>query len=74
MEKERAMRRRFKQSTTLSERLDEFARAASLKATELSPGKERTDYLRKAWMARSVSELDDLLALPPTVRRAVNRP
>jgi hypothetical protein len=68
------MRRRFKQSTTLSERLDEFARAASLKARELPPGKERTDYLRKARMAKSVSELDDLLALPPTVRRAVNRP
>jgi hypothetical protein len=68
------MRRRFKQPTTLSERLDEFARTASLKARELPPGKERTDYLRKARMAKSVSELADLLALPPIVGRAVNRP
>ena len=58
---ERAMqkRRRFKQSTSLKDRLATFAQKMREKASKLAPGREKDDLLQKARQAETDSHLDD---------------
>ena len=51
-------RRRFKQTTPLKDRLTDFAVEARQKATELPPGPERDEMLKKARQADTASHLD----------------
>jgi len=51
-------RRRFKQTTSLSERLASFARDLRDKAANVAPGEERDDLLRRARRADTASRLD----------------
>ena len=51
-------RRRFKQTTPLKDRLTAFAEEARQKATELPPGPERDEMLKKARRADTASHLD----------------
>ena len=52
-------RRRFKQSLTLKERLSSFAKEARDKASQLPPGVEKDDLLRRARQADTASRLDE---------------
>jgi hypothetical protein len=52
-------RRRFKQTTTLKDRLASFAKAVRDKANELRPGPEREALLKKARLADTAAHLDD---------------
>ena len=51
-------RRRFKQTTSLNERLISFANDARKKASELPAGPEKVELLRKARQADSAARLD----------------
>ena len=51
-------RRRFKQTIPLKDRLTAFAEDARQKATELPPGPERDEMLKKARQADTASHLD----------------
>jgi hypothetical protein len=57
-------RRRFKQTTTLEERLDQEARRLREQAKKLPPGPEREEFNRKARQAEAASRLSDWLATP----------
>lgn len=58
-------RRRFKsQASSLKERLTAFAQEARDRATELQPGAERDDLLRKARQADTTSKIDEWLNSP----------
>lgn len=52
-------RRRFKQTTSLKERLASFAKEAREKASELRPGPEQDALLKKARQADTASHLDE---------------
>jgi hypothetical protein len=52
-------RRRFKQTTSLQERLSVFAKEAREKASLLPPGLERQDLLKKARQADTAAHIDD---------------
>jgi hypothetical protein len=52
-------RRRFRQVTSLKDRLASFAKEVRQKASFLPPGEERTDLLRRARQADTASHLDD---------------
>jgi hypothetical protein len=52
-------RRRFKQTTSLKERLASFAEQTRAKASQLRPGEEKEALLRKARQADTASHLDD---------------
>ena len=51
-------RRPFKQTRPLKDRLTAFAEEARQKATELPPGPERDEMLKKARQADTASHLD----------------
>lgn len=53
------MRRRFKQTLPLKDRLATFASDAREKAATLPPGEEREELLKKARRADTASHLDD---------------
>lgn len=57
-------RRRFKQDTSLKNRLLSFADEMRTKAFALPPGAERNDLLRKARQAETASHLDDWVNSP----------
>jgi hypothetical protein len=52
-------RRRFKQTTSLRERLTTWANEVCEKADKLAPGREKEDLLRKARQADTASHLED---------------
>jgi hypothetical protein len=52
-------RRRFKQSTSLKDRLFSFANEMREKASRLPPGPEQDDVLRRARQADTASHLDE---------------
>lgn len=51
-------RRRFKQSQSLQERLQAFARDARAEASSLQPGAERDALLKRARQADAASHMD----------------
>ena len=53
------MKRRFKQSQSLQDRLAAFAQGARDEAEKLPPGIERNNMLRKASQADTAAHLDD---------------
>lgn len=57
-------RRRFKQETTLQERLDAYANAARAKASELPPGEEREGFIEQARQAETAAHMDGWLNSP----------
>jgi hypothetical protein len=52
-------RRRFKQTTSLKDRLASFAREARQQASELRPGPEQDALLKKARQADTAAHLED---------------
>jgi hypothetical protein len=52
-------RRRFKQSSSLKERLFSFAKEMREKASQLQPGPEQDDALRRASQADTALHLDE---------------
>jgi hypothetical protein len=52
-------RRRFKQASSLRERLAEWAKEVREQAAHLPPGPDREALLKKARQADTASELDD---------------
>ena len=52
-------RRRFKQTTSLKDRLTSFAEEMKAKAFELRPGPEREDLLKRGRRADTASHIDD---------------
>jgi len=58
------MQRRFKQTTTLQERLAREAEQARTRATSMPSGKERDALLRKARQAETASHIDAWLSSP----------
>jgi hypothetical protein len=52
-------RRRFKQSSSLKERLFSFAKEMREKAAHHAPGPEHDDLIRRARQADTASHLDD---------------
>ena len=51
-------RRRFRQITSLRDRLASFAKEVRERASHLPPGEERTDLLRRASQADTASHLE----------------
>jgi hypothetical protein len=52
-------RRRFKQTTSLHDRLASFAKETRDKASLMPPGREKDDLLKRASRADTASHLDD---------------
>ncbi len=52
-------RRRFKQTTTLKERLAAFAEDVREQASTMPPGPEREDLLKRASRADTAAHIDD---------------
>jgi len=52
-------RRRFKQTTSLHDRLSSFAKEMRDKASLMPPGREKDDLLKRASRADTASHLDD---------------
>jgi hypothetical protein len=57
-------RRRFKQSSSLKERLFSFAKEMREKASHLAPGPKQDDLFRRAQQADTASHLDDWINSP----------
>jgi hypothetical protein len=57
-------RHRFKQTTTLKERLASFADEARVRASLLRAGTEKDMLLKKARQADTASHFDDLVSSP----------
>jgi hypothetical protein len=57
-------RNRFKQTTTLEERLDQAGRRLREQAKRLPPGPERDEFNHKARQVEAASRLSDWLATP----------
>jgi hypothetical protein len=57
-------RNRFKQTTSLQERLFAFAEKSREKASHLPPGLERHDLLEKAREADTTARLEDWIRSP----------
>jgi hypothetical protein len=53
------MHSRFNQTAPLRDRIASFARMIREKASQLPPGKEQDDLLRRARLADMASHLDD---------------
>ena len=64
MEQSMQKRRRFKQTTSLEERLTEQARLLRAKARLLPPGPEREVLLRKARQDEAASHMSEWLNSP----------
>ena len=58
------LRRRFKQTVTLEERLSAFAKEARERAMELPPGFERDDLLRRARQANTAMNVQEWVSSP----------
>jgi hypothetical protein len=56
-------RRRFKQATTLHDRLAIFEKEMRDRASSLPPGDERQELLTKARQADAASQFDHLISL-----------
>jgi hypothetical protein len=54
-----AIRRHFKQTISLKDRLADWAKGIRQQADELPPGYERDELLRKARQAETASNIDD---------------
>jgi hypothetical protein len=54
-----AERRRAKQTLSVKDRLAVFAHEARSKASQLGPGRERDDLLKRARQADTAAHLDD---------------
>jgi hypothetical protein len=52
-------RRRFKQTTSLKDRLASFAEELKAKASQLRPGPEQDALLKRARQADTASHIDD---------------
>lgn len=52
-------RRRFKQSSSLKERLFSFAKEMRARASQLAPGPEKDELIRRARQADTASHLDE---------------
>jgi hypothetical protein len=59
-----SMRRRFKQVTSLKDRLIQEAENLRRQANEMPPGAPRDELLRKARQAETAARVDDWLASP----------
>ena len=57
-------RRRFKQTSSLKERLASFAKDVREQAAQLNPGPEKDDLLRRAKQADNAADLDELVSSP----------
>jgi hypothetical protein len=57
-------RRRFKQVTSLKDRLIQEAESLRKQAQEMPPGIRRDELLRKARQAETAARVDDWLAAP----------
>jgi len=57
-------RRRFKQTTSLQERLTEFAKDVRQRAKAMPPGKDRELLLRQAREADTGSHIEEWLSSP----------
>jgi hypothetical protein len=57
-------RRRFKQSLSLKERLFSFAKEMRKKASQLPPGSERDDALKRARSADTATRVEQWLNSP----------
>jgi hypothetical protein len=57
-------RHRFKQITSLKDRLASFAEEVRKKASRLGPGPEQTALLRKARLADTAAHLEDWVNSP----------
>ncbi|MBR0827207.1 hypothetical protein JQ596_16880 [Bradyrhizobium manausense] len=62
-------RRRFKQATTLHDRLAKFAKDMRERAEVLPPGSERDELIKRARNAEAAARIDALLP-PPKLRSA----
>jgi hypothetical protein len=58
------MRRRFKQTVSLKQRLASFAKEVREKASELRPGPEQDALLKKARQADIAAHLDEWVNSP----------
>lgn len=58
------LRRRFKQTVSLKDRLASFAKDYRKRASLLPLGKEKTDLLRKAGQADAARHLDEWIHSP----------
>lgn len=63
-ERAKQQRRRFKQQTSLQDRLASFAKLTREKASLLRPGAERDELLRKARRADTAAHLDEWVNSP----------
>jgi hypothetical protein len=52
-------RRRFKQSSSLKDRLASFAKEATEKASQMPPGPERENLIKKARQAETAFRVDE---------------
>jgi uncharacterized protein YaiL (DUF2058 family) len=57
--KERAMRRRFKQTISLQDRLLKFIASARAKAASMPDGKQRNEQLKKARQAETAAKIEE---------------
>jgi hypothetical protein len=57
-------RRRFKQTTSLKDRLLSFSREMHDKAAELRPGPERDELLKRARRADTAAHIDEWASSP----------
>lgn len=53
------VRRRFKQTASFRDRLKTFSAELKAKASELRPGREKDELLRKARQADTASHIDE---------------
>jgi len=58
------MHRRSKQTSSLRDRIASFARKVREKASQLPPGKEKDDFLRKARLADTASHVEEWASSP----------
>jgi hypothetical protein len=54
-----SQRRRFKQVTTLQDRIIEWANEVRAQAAQLPPGRDRDELLKKVRQAETAMHLDD---------------
>ena len=57
-------RRRFKQTTSLKDRLASFAEELKAKASQLRPSPERDALLKRARQADTASHIEEWVSLP----------
>jgi hypothetical protein len=59
-----SQRRRFKQVTTLQDRIVEWAREIRTQAATLPPGRDRDELLKKVRQAEAAMHLEDWASSP----------